>query len=83
MHLVDSFRFLLLYVAKDVSSPPKTMLDDVLLTSGLHIESKVPRSCLIKVNQLQVIFDINVIIMVKQAIGSRMQPIPPFHLGLD
>jgi hypothetical protein len=48
------------------------MLNDVPSTSGLHIESKVPRSCPIKVNQLQVFFDINVVLMAKQTTGSRM-----------
>jgi len=56
-----------------VSLPPKMGMDNVFCTSGLHNQSKLPRSLLVEVNHLHVIFYLNGVLVAKWTSGSHMQ----------
>jgi hypothetical protein len=53
-----------------VFSPSKIGLDNVPSTLGLHNQSELLRSPPAKVNRLHVIFDLNGVLVVKQALSS-------------
>jgi hypothetical protein len=55
-----------------VSLPPKMGMDNVLFISRLHNQSKLPRSPLVEVNHLHVIFDLNGVLVAKWTLGFHM-----------
>jgi hypothetical protein len=48
-------------------------LDNVLFTLGLHKQSKLPRSPLVEVSRLHVIFDFNGVLVAKRTMGFHTQ----------
>jgi hypothetical protein len=54
-----------------ISSPQKMGLDNVPFTLGLPNQFEVLRSPLVKVSHLHVIFDLDGVLVVKQALGFR------------
>jgi hypothetical protein len=67
-----------------VSLPPKTSLDNVPSTSSFHNQSRLWRSPFVKMHCLHAIFDLNGVLVVKQALGfhMRMQTNSTFALKL-